>query len=314
MHRIRNYIVEIGLIGALLVAVAFFGYLGYGLLRPEIVDERFDGARALASAGDIMEFGPRSSGTEANLKAGDWLIEQLRLLGWDVVIQPYAVSETVNARNIIAIRSHSAIGAPVAIVAGYYDSRLVADADPDPARQLDPAPGANAGASTVAVMLELARTLYLDAAGRTVCLVFADGDANGGLPGWEAGLGSSVLVENLGESVPRCAGAEFVVALDQVGAKNQRFAPNSDDDDAVRERIRAAAVTLDLAEWFPASPAGPPNARTAAFRAAGMPVALLNSENYPYAGTAGDTLDQLDGDSLERVGQVLEYLLEQVVR
>lgn len=46
MHRIRNYIIEIGLIGALLVAVAFFGYLGYGLLRPEIVDERFDGARA----------------------------------------------------------------------------------------------------------------------------------------------------------------------------------------------------------------------------------------------------------------------------
>jgi hypothetical protein len=43
-------------------------------------------------------------------------------------------------------------------------------------------------------------------------------------------------------------------------------------------------------------------------------MALLNSENYPYAGTAGDTLDQLDGDSLERVGRVLEHLLEQVAR
>ncbi|MCB0053780.1 MAG: hypothetical protein KDE24_30020, partial [Caldilinea sp.] len=88
MQRFRSYIIELLLIGTLLASVAFFGYLGYGLLRPDVVNEPFSGEKALASVNRQLAFGPRITGTDASLQTGDWLIEQLRLLGWDVVIQP----------------------------------------------------------------------------------------------------------------------------------------------------------------------------------------------------------------------------------
>ena len=81
MQRVRAYSIEILLTAALIAAVFFFGYLGYGLLRPEVINEPFSGERALTSAGKLLEFGPRITGTGASVEAGDWLIEQLRLLG-----------------------------------------------------------------------------------------------------------------------------------------------------------------------------------------------------------------------------------------
>ena len=89
MQRVRSYSIEILLTTALVAAVFFFGYLGYGLLRPEVINEPFSGERALTSAEKLVDFGPRITGTGASVEAGDWLIEQLRLLGWDIVIQPF---------------------------------------------------------------------------------------------------------------------------------------------------------------------------------------------------------------------------------
>ncbi len=112
MQRLRAYYVELLLTGALLAAVAFFGYLGYGLLRPEIINEPFSGEKALANVEKQLAFGPRVTGTASSISTGDWLVEQLRLMGWDVVIQPFAVQESLSGRNIVAVRSHSKPGSP----------------------------------------------------------------------------------------------------------------------------------------------------------------------------------------------------------
>ena len=47
----------------------------------------------------------------------------------------------------------------MALIGAHYDTRRLADNDPDPALRTEPVPGANDGASGVAVLLELARTL-----------------------------------------------------------------------------------------------------------------------------------------------------------
>jgi hypothetical protein len=193
MQRIRAYSVELVLVGILLAAVFFFGYLGYGLLRPEIIDEPFSGEKARANVARQLEFGVRSTGAEGNQRTGDWLIEQLRVLGWDVVIQPITIGDTLTGRNIIGIRSPGQAGAPVALLATHYDTRLAADADPDPAQQMQPTPGANANAAGVAVLVELARTLDVDATGHTICLAFFDAEANSGLPGWSPHMGSQIF-------------------------------------------------------------------------------------------------------------------------
>jgi hypothetical protein len=69
------------------------------------------------------------------------------------------------------------------VLATHYDTRPRADRDPvDPD---SPVPGANDGASGVAVLLELARVLPERLTDQEVWLVFFDGEDSGGLDGWE---------------------------------------------------------------------------------------------------------------------------------
>jgi len=311
MHRIRTYSIELILIGALLASVAFFGYLGVGLLRPDVVDEPFSGEKALVNAERQLTYGPRITGTEASLQTGDWLIEQLRLLGWDVVIQPFTINEQVQGRNIVGIRSPtSKPGAPVIMLATHYDTRLAADADPDLARRQMATPGANVGASGPAVLLELARTLDIDAAQHTICLAFFDAETNGGLPGWDANIGSQLFAESLPASVPRCASPRFVVGLDQVGATNQRFFQNEAGDPALNAALWNTAANLDLDARFVGQGRPMPLASTAAFAEMGIVTADLMSTDYPYRATIADTLDKLSAETLQAVGLVLETWLE----
>jgi hypothetical protein len=310
MQRIRAYSIEILLTGALIAAVFFFGYLGYGLLRPEVINEPFSGERALTSAGKLLEFGPRITGTGASIQTGDWLIEQLRLLGWDVVIQPFSVNDQVSGRNIVAVRSNSRPGAPVILLATPYDSRLAADADPDPDNQGQATPGANAAASGVATLLELARTLDVEQSGHTICLGFFDAEQNGGLPGWEPHLGSQIYVRSLPLSVPRCASPRYVVGVEMVGAADQRFFQSEDGDRTLENQLWQAAANLDYADWFPEALRPAFEGVQTAFAAEGMPSAAVVGADYPARFTMEDTLDKLNADTLQRVGMTLETWLE----
>ncbi len=310
MQRFRSYFIELLLIGTLLASVAFFGYLGYGLLRPDVVNEPFSGEKALASVNRQLAFGPRITGTDASLQAGDWLIEQLRLLGWDVVIQPFTINEQVQGRNIIAVRSPDRAGAPVAMLTTHYDTRLAADLDPDEARRQEPVPGANDGASGPAILLELARTLDIDATQHTICLAFFDAEANGGVPGWDTNIGSQVFADSQPASVPRCASPQVLVNVDQAGATDQRFFQNEEGSDALNDAIWQTAANLDLADRFPPQTRPMPPTTAAAFREAGVSTADVVSTDYPYRATLADTADKLSAETLGEVGLVLETWLE----
>ena len=62
------------------------------------------------------------------------------------------------------------------LVAAHWDTRPTADNDPNPANRLQPIPGANDGASGVAVLLEMARLLRATRPPVPVVLVFFDGE------------------------------------------------------------------------------------------------------------------------------------------
>ena len=47
------------------------------------------------------------------------------------------------------------------------------------------------------------------------------------------------------------------------------------------------------------------------FKEAGIPAVDIIDFDYPYWHTTQDTVDKLSPDSLERVGRVLEYWLEE---
>jgi acetylornithine deacetylase/succinyl-diaminopimelate desuccinylase-like protein len=139
----------------------------------------FDGERAYQDVKIQVDFGPRVPGMEGHNRIQAWIREELANVGWQVEIQESQVlGQTIE--NIVAKRSEDP---PQIILGAHYDTRIFADNDPDPAQRTNFVPGANDGASGVAVLLELARTLPTDTV--PVWLVFFDAEDNGGIEGWE---------------------------------------------------------------------------------------------------------------------------------
>ena len=310
MKRLRFYTIEIGLIAVLISAISYFGYLGYGLLRPSLVTEPFSGDQALKYAAKQMEFGDRIVGSKGSTQTGDWLVDQLRSFGWDVVIQPYLVSDSVSARNIIAIRGGKQSGDPVAILSTHYDTRLYADLDPNQRNHIQSTPGANAGASGVAVLLELARTLDVPGTGHTVCLAFFDAEDNGGLPGWDYAIGSAYFTQRLDTDIARCGAPQVSVYLDMVGATDQHFYAADTSNPRLAAAIWKVAKDLGYGFWFSNNRAKANVDAHDRFQQINVPAMTITGANYSFRYTQADTLDKLNPLSLERVGRTLKAWLE----
>ena len=310
MFRLRLYSVELILVFVLAGAVAYFAFLGYGLLTPAFVAEPYSGDRALTYAATQLEFGDRATGSPNNIRMGDWLIEELRLLGWDVVVQPFTAGQGTAARNIIAIRSASPAPARAAMLVTHYDTRLVADRDPDPAKHGEPAIGANAGASGTAVLLELARTLDVAATGHTVCLVFLDAEENDGVEGWQPAMGSQQLVARLDADIPRCRAPRFGIYLDMVGGSTQRLFAESTSHPPLTQAVWGTAAELGYGANFIGEPTWSTTDAHSRLREANIPAITIADYSYPHRDTLADTLDQLSATSLEQVGNTLKTWLE----
>jgi hypothetical protein len=313
MKSLRNNSVEITLLGILLLAVLYFAYLAYGLLSGSEVSPQFSGEQALINARRLVEFGPRTTGSSASQRAGDWLSSELRSMGWDVTIEKFDVSG-IPARNIIGIRGPESADAPVGIIATHYDTRLVADADSDPANRLLPGDGANTSASGAAVLLELANVLDVEASGHTVCLAFFDAEANVGLPNWPEPIGSLRFWENIRRLSPRCAAPEFFVLVEQIGHPDLSVRITTTNN-RVFSVISQLADELGYATIFATTPiSSSANSSVNSsiwFEQANVPNAVLTDYEYAYQHTTADTIDKLSADSLGRIGRILETWIEQ---
>ena len=156
----------------------------------------FDGENAFTYLEDQMAFGPRYPGSPGHMAVGDYIIEQLEALGWEVEVQsvPY---QGIQGRNIIG-RANRGEGS-IIILGAHYDTRRIAEQSADEEDRDEPVPGAVDGASGVAVLLELARTLDQEEVPREIWLAFFDleDQGSGGMPNWEWIVGSTHMAENL---------------------------------------------------------------------------------------------------------------------
>ncbi|MGC9396026.1 MAG: M28 family peptidase, partial [Anaerolineae bacterium] len=118
--------------------------------------ENFSGELAYPWVTRQCDLGYRITGTEANRQAGNMIIDELRAQEWDVREQTFTYMNTP-VRNILAWKGGEADEDAI-LVGAHYDTRRSADEE-DPSQ---PVMGANDGASGVAVLLELARSLAWD--------------------------------------------------------------------------------------------------------------------------------------------------------
>lgn len=292
----------------------------------------FDGERSLEFVEMQIEFGIRPVGSEALKLTGDAMIETLEAAGWEVVTQEFehdAQGQIFPVRNIIAKRGEG----PITMLAAHYDTRMIADNDPDPLLHGDPVLGANDGGSGAGVLLEMAEMVndhYEITENNQVWLVFFDAEDNGRIPGWDWIIGSRYMATHLDELGVAPEDFNLMILFDMVGEADtdreyigfdlgsekvgQRFYFEGNSTNHAPEQTAAiwqVANELGYAEQFV------PQVRYTMiddhmpFIEQGIPAVDIIDFDYPYWHTTADTLDKLSAVSLDRVGSVVEMYLNQ---
>jgi glutaminyl-peptide cyclotransferase len=253
----------------------------------------FDEQRAFRDIEYQLSLGPRTIGSEAHTKTINYIQSQLSDDGWNVEVQDL-VDNGHPIQNVIAKRGK---GSPWIILGAHFDSRFFADQDPDPANKELPVPGANDGASGVAVILELGRSLpsHLD---RQIWLVFFDAEDNGNIKGWDWILGSRSFVANL-RGVP-----DAVVVVDMIGDSNLDIYMEANSNKILKEGIWQQAADLGYDQFIPRVKYSMIDDHTP-FLQAGMPAVDIIDFNYKYWHTTSDTVDKVSAASLDAVGETL---------
>ena len=259
----------------------------------------FDGQKAYEDVGYQVGLGPRLPGSEAHKNTANWIISKLQSLQWEVTTQETVISG-IPIRNIIGRRG---TGTPWIIIASHYDSRFLADREADPENRKLPVVGANDGASTVAILLELARVLP-SRSNTQIWLVFFDAEDNGDISGYEWYLGSQYFVDELNGK------PDSVIILDMVGDKDLSIYMERNSNPELNQEIWGVASELGYTQFIPTYKYDLLDDHIPFIRAGIKAVDIIDFD-YPYWHTTQDTLDKISADSLKVVGETILQWVEQ---
>ncbi|NIS81496.1 MAG: M28 family peptidase [Anaerolineales bacterium] len=254
----------------------------------------FDGDNALQLVEQQMSFGPRNPGSQGHEEVGEWIQHTLSMAGWEVEVQEFEY-RGVELRNFIAKNRTQLSLAPI-LLGTHYDTRPRAERDiENPAAHV---PGANDGASGVAVLLELARVIDPESLDFPVWLVFFDAEDSGDVEGWDWIVGSTYFVDQL-QVIPQA-----VVIVDMVGDEKLELYYERNSDGPLQEQIWTIAKELGYTSFINEPKFALIDDHTP-FILAGIPAIDIIDFDYPYWHTTKDTLDKVSADSLEAVGRTL---------
>ncbi|MBN1402017.1 MAG: M28 family peptidase [Anaerolineae bacterium] len=262
----------------------------------------FSGLRARRHIEKLCAFGERPVGSAAHDQAAAYIANVLQEVGWEVEIQRFAFGGK-NLQNVIGKKGQG----PLIILGTHYDTRPLADRDP--ADRSRPVMGANDGGSGTAVLLELARVLGAEATDQVeIWLTFFDGEAHGDIDGWPWNVGARYLADQI--SAQASTRPEYVLVVDMVGDAEQRIYYEWSSNLWLQERVWQIAAEQGYgAHFIPEHKYRIEDDHTPFVRW-GMTAAVMIDFDYPYWHTQHDTLDKISVESLQRVGLVLQTLLE----
>ncbi len=274
--------------------------------RPEV-----DGARAHERVVEQVNMGPRIPGSEGHRRFREWLLAELGRLGARVETQAFEDTvggEPMTATNVIA-RYGPRSGRPI-LLAAHYDTRR--HADRDPVHPDAPVPGANDGASGVAVLLEVAELMHEKAPGRQVELVFLDAEDQGTPTrndDWCRGAQAYArsLAARLEDGTAPIAGFVF----DMVGDADLDIHPEMTSS---RRASNIAALVVQAAHatgatGFHDEPKYAVMDDHIPILEAGVPCVDVIDFDYAAWHTTGDTPDKVSANSLAQVAGVAAWLV-----
>jgi glutaminyl-peptide cyclotransferase len=274
-------------------------FLYFGILEKPALPKQFSGESAYQFLLEQSKFGPRTPGSLSHQLTRKLIADTLDEFGW-YVETPTNLYDGHEIHNIIARRG---VSGPITLIGAHYDSRLYATEDPNPQSRGLPVPGANDGASGVAVLLELARTLP-EIPNSQIWLVFFDAEDQGHIEGWEWILGSRAFVQNLSIKPSR------VVILDMIGDANLNIYQEQGSDSTLNNQVWKAAADLGYSNIFINQSKYNILDDHTPFLEAGIPATDIIDIDYPWWHTTSDTSDKVSPASLEIVGKTIIHWLE----
>ncbi|MEI7578258.1 MAG: M28 family peptidase [Armatimonadota bacterium] len=279
--------------------------LGYVALTQ--TPETFDQARSWNWLTKQCALGPRTPGSEAHLKCRDMILEESKKYCARAELQPFQhrwtkTNKDVEMWNVLAFHNWDKAKVRV-VLSAHWDTRPSADQEYDRQRAAKPIPGANDGASGVAVLLELMRlnkTLPEDIG---ICYAFFDGEDLGPELS-EMFLGAVHYSNNVKSPKP-----DYGILLDMIGDKDLKVPvePNSyKKAQKVTVALYRHAKKVGLEKTFPMEYGPEILDDHLSMNAAGIPTVDLIDFDYEHWHTLEDTPDKCSADSLGKVGKLLE--------
>lgn len=276
----------------------------------------FDAAHAYRLLQAQCDFGTRQMGSEGHAKCREFLIQQFKPLVDEFATQDWTqpiakgpgAGHSYKMTNLLGIIRGKDVApdtvaqSPNLMFSAHWDTRPVADMDPNPANRNKPILGANDGASGVATLLEMARVLKAQRPAQTVVIALWDGEDLGeffygaryfarlsSTPTWKQWRPTrSILLDMIGDS-------DLHVNRE---TNSLRMAPD------LFQEVLDAAADLGVSDHFDGSPLEVEDDHVP-LNAAGIPSIDLIDFNYRPWHTLDDTPDKCSPDSLKVIGDVL---------
>jgi len=298
---VRTGFLTTAAIAALLIAVSGCRIAGSAEPPP------FDGPRAFSLLERQVAFGPRIPGTDTHTETAEWLAGQLRDLCPNVSMQRFTDEfdgRSVDMTNIIA--SFYSGKRERVLLCAHWDSRPKADRDPDPTLWTQPVPGANDGASGVAVLLEMARILAEHEPPVGVDIVFFDGEDGGSYGDNDTWLLGS---RYFAAAMPDGYRPRWAVLLDMIGDRDLSLTRDANSRYGapdlwrrLQDEAGKAGVSFSERETVVIDDHVPLIER-------GIPAIDLIDFDYPWWHTVADTPDKCSPESLEKIGTIVLRLV-----
>ena len=270
------------------------------------------------------DLGPRNYGSEAHKKVRNFFKQEISNMGYEVFSHnfeaPYIKGR--NGENIYAFLKGKTDN--YIIITSHFDSRSVAEKDPIEINRNKPISGANDGASSSGVLLELMKALknYNDLP-YSVCFVLFDLEDDGNLfdvegnslveTDWIQGSIAFVNEIILRDKIIDKQKIKFGILLDMVGSKDAKFKYESFAHtyySPIYNKIWQYANDLGYSKYFFDAHYGSIIDDHTPFLNEKIPFIDVIDMDYPFHHTSQDTIDKLDKKTLDAVGKTIEYTIK----
>jgi glutaminyl-peptide cyclotransferase len=260
----------------------------------------FDGKRAYQQVAKQVSFGPRPAGSPAIAKLQDYLLAELKSYGCAVDTDSFSADTPAGRlpmKNILVKIPGEKPG--IILLGTHYDTKRIPDFV-----------GADDAGSSTGVMLEVARVLCSQKAGKyAVWIAFFDAEeaVNFNWQDPDHTYGSRQMAAQMAVSGELPKIKAFILA-DIVGGKNPHFKRDGESTKWLKDMVWEVAEGLGYGNVFVKEATnfgGDDHYSFTARKVPSVDIMDLDFKDVPYWHKTDDTLDKIDAKTLAIVGHVI---------